>query len=539
MSVRSGALNLLHKNSVKEQIADIEKAMKHGDVLSLSEVNHPEEIRKWAEAHGYGYVGSKGKGDTGILYDASRFEVSKHGSHTLNQTEGAKGGLRSREAAYALLKDKQTGKQFWQISAHTVPPGHGGAKVTDKIRQEQFHALSKLSERLHGSGHPVLLAGDLTHPGGAAVKGFEGYTSNGPMHTYGMGASTVGQDRIGNGQLNTDHGAQFGEYRLDGGGNDRVNLDQGHGHHGNGGGNNDPKDPAHGNGHIGKDIRDLAMDYGWATSVLHEFPELLDVFKQAVKHSWSVQRFQAEVQDTKWFKKHSDTWRTNMYLQLTDPQTYQSRVGQVERGLADAAGSMGIEFKNNRQLKEMAEQAFLHGWDQTKINNVLARMVDITGKHSTGVGGDLASIQEQLNGLALDNGLKISNKTMERWLRQVVRGDSTMEEFKGYIQKQAAAMFPNWAKEIEAGRTVAQIADPYRQRMADLLEINPEDINLNGKLMRQALSSKNDKGEYDSMSLSDFEDLVRQDHRWQYTDNAREEMSQITAGLLQTFGLIA
>lgn len=285
-----------------------------------------------------------------------------------------------------------------------------------------------------------------------------------------------------------------------------------------------------------KHLRNLAMDYGWAMSVFEEFPELMGVFKEAVKNNWSVARFQAEVQDTNWFKKHSDTWRTNTYLKLTDPKTYDERVNKVERGLADAAGSLGIDL-GSKQLKEMSEQAFLHGWDETKINNVLARMVKITGKHE--VGGDLAAIQDRLNAFAFANGVTITRGTMQKWLRGVVRGTGTEQEFQNYIQRMASAKFPNWAKEIKAGMTVAELAEPYRQTMAELLEINPNEISMNDRTLRRAMSFKNEKGEWDSVAIGDFEDMLRKDKRWQYTDNAREQVSAIAGGLLKMFGLVA
>ncbi|MGZ6788335.1 MAG: hypothetical protein ACXVGN_00080 [Mycobacteriaceae bacterium] len=311
------------------------------------------------------------------------------------------------------------------------------------------------------------------------------------------------------------------------------------GHNGNGDGHQN--DNGNGNGNDGggdnKHLRDMAIDYGWAMAVFNQFPELMAVFKDAVHNSWSVQRFQAEIQDTKWFKNHSDTWRTNTYLKLTDPQTYADRLNKVSRGLQDAAGQLGIEFKNHRQLQEMSEQAFLHGWDETKINNVLAHMVQINGQHT--VGGELASIQDRLKNYALNNGISVTDNTMQGWLRSIVRGAGTEQEFQNYITKMAVAKFPNWKKELESGMSMADIAQPYRQQMADLLEINPNDISLNDKAIRNALSMKNDQGHWDSMSLGDFEDMVRQDHRWQYTDNARQQVSSLTAGLLQSFGLMA
>ena len=284
-------------------------------------------------------------------------------------------------------------------------------------------------------------------------------------------------------------------------------------------------------------LRNIAADYGWAWSVLSEFPNVFRLFEQAVENNWSEAKFTAELQDSNWFKNHSDAWRQSEYLRLTDPKTYQSRVTEIRQQLADAAGSLGIEV-NKDQLQEWSEQALRFGWDQAKINNVLANSVKIGGKHGETVGGSLADTKNRLEGFAWANGVHVSNKTMQKWLRQVVRGNSTVEEYEEYITKQAAAKFPNWQKQIKAGMTMPEIAEPYRQTMAQMLEVNPADIGLFDSTIARALSQKNEEGGYDSMTLTDFEDMLRRDPRWEHTDNAREVVAGIGASLAQTFGFL-
>lgn len=283
-------------------------------------------------------------------------------------------------------------------------------------------------------------------------------------------------------------------------------------------------------------LRNIAADYGWAYSVLEDNPQIFNVFEQAIENSWSPQRFIAEIQDTNWFKNHSDTWRQAMYLEQTDPQTAKQRKSEIGRTLQDQAGALGIEV-TGKQLQEWSEQAFRFGWDQTKINNVLANQVRIMGKHS--VGGSLAETQDRLESFAYANGVNVSKPTMQRWLQAIVRGNSTTQEYEQYITKMAVAKFPNWHKELNAGMTVQEIAEPYRQTMAELLEVNPADVTVNDKTIMRALSRKNDKGEYRELTLTDFEDEVRKDPRWQYTENARQQVSGIAASLLQTFGELA
>jgi hypothetical protein len=279
---------------------------------------------------------------------------------------------------------------------------------------------------------------------------------------------------------------------------------------------------------------DWAADYGWALSFIKGNPQLEKVFNKAISNNWTPQRFIAEVQDTPWFKKHSDTWRQATYLQATDPKTYGQRVQQIRAQLHDAAGHLGVEVSKDL-LNKWADQAVRFGWTDAQIQNHLAGQVKIMGENT--VGGELATTQDQLNRWAHDNGVQINNNTMQNWLRQIVKGNSTFEEFKQYITKQAIAAHPNWAAELKGGMSVADIAEPYRNMMAQVLEMNPADIDLTGKQLRQALSYKKENGEWDAMTMYDFEDSLRADPRWTKTDNAKEQMMNTGSAVLKMFGV--
>lgn len=291
-----------------------------------------------------------------------------------------------------------------------------------------------------------------------------------------------------------------------------------------------------GDGGNDSSAKDWASDYGWSLAFLNGHPALKKIFDKAIDQGWSAQRFVAEIQDTPWFKQHSDSWRQATYLQATDPKTYGQRTGQIAEQIKNAAGALGIEV-SPKLLKQWSEQALRFGWTDVQINNHLASQVDIMGKHDT-VGGQLASTQDGLMQFAAQNGVTINQKTMQGWLRAVVRGDSTFEEYRQYITKMAVAAHPNWSKELQSGMTLSDIAEPYRNTMAQVLEMNPADIDLNGSLLRNALSFKDDKtGEFKSMTMYDFEDRLRSDPRWLKTDNAKQQMMDTGSGILRMFGL--
>jgi hypothetical protein len=66
--------------------------------------------------------------------------------------------------------------------------------------------------------------------------------------------------------------------------------------------------------------------------------------------------------------------------------------------------------------------------------------------------------------------------------------------------------------------------------MANILELNPDEIDLNDPSLEVAI---NDKGD---MNLSEFKRVLRQDSRWQYTNQAKEEVSNIALKVLKDFG---
>jgi hypothetical protein len=210
-TVRSAALNVHHKNSKAEQVADLKKALKRADVVSLSEVRS-NGLLAWARANGYGVYKASGKGaDNALVWNKNRVSLARPGkSIKLNQREGSTGGMRSRFAAYAMFTDKATGTNFWQIAAHTTPPRQGRPGVRSAIRDEQYDTLAALAKQLSKSG-AVILAGDLNFKN-PQIQGLKNATNGGVMHVLSSGATNV-TDRI---NVNSDHALVITSTNLDG-----------------------------------------------------------------------------------------------------------------------------------------------------------------------------------------------------------------------------------------------------------------------------------------------------------------------------------
>jgi hypothetical protein len=67
--------------------------------------------------------------------------------------------------------------------------------------------------------------------------------------------------------------------------------------------------------------------------------------------------------------------------------------------------------------------------------------------------------------------------------------------------------------------------------MANILEIDdPNQIDLNDPVLRSAITDKGD------MNVYDFKKLLRRDSRWQYTEQARQDVSTAALDVLRDFG---
>jgi hypothetical protein len=65
--------------------------------------------------------------------------------------------------------------------------------------------------------------------------------------------------------------------------------------------------------------------------------------------------------------------------------------------------------------------------------------------------------------------------------------------------------------------------------MASLLELDPESIDINDSTLQTAIGDK-------ELPIYEFRKILKKDPRWQYTNNAREEVSNKVLRVLRDFG---
>lgn len=275
--------------------------------------------------------------------------------------------------------------------------------------------------------------------------------------------------------------------------------------------------------------------YGWALSLLKSDKSLWDLFQKATKGNWTAQKFVSELKKTSWYQKNSEQARKTLALKHTDPEEWRNRVRTIFQEIQGLAGQMGVRNVNWQVYWDMAEDALMFGWSNSKLRQELAK--HLTSKGGGTYGGDAENARQQLEQYAFSMGIKLDSGVMHGWLKGIISGTRTLEDYKGWIMKQAMSAFPALADQIKGGLSVRDIADPYMSAMGRILEINQEQLTLDDPLVRGALSKAGQDGKAALMPLWEFENQLRQDPRWLQTNNARQSLNSTARSIGQMFGM--
>jgi hypothetical protein len=144
---------------------------------------------------------------------------------------------------------------------------------------------------------------------------------------------------------------------------------------------------------------------------------------------------------------------------------------------------------------------------------------------------DTRSLTTQtLQSTANANGVSLSPQQLEQYALDIQNGKD-VKVIQSQIRSLAGLGMPDSVKKLLAeGTDLDTIYSPYKQAMAAVLEINPTTISFTDPTLRNAI------GPNGETPLYDFQRALRKDARWQYTNNAREDVFQSVGKVLQDFG---
>jgi hypothetical protein len=144
-----------------------------------------------------------------------------------------------------------------------------------------------------------------------------------------------------------------------------------------------------------------------------------------------------------------------------------------------------------------------------------------------------ALTSQSILGTARANGVTLNQAQLDSFAKRVQDG-TDIKTINSEIRGIAGLGMPDKVQKLlSEGVDLDTIYSPYKNVMASILELNPESIDLKDPTLRSAF------GPDKETSIYDFEKTLRKDYRWQYTDNARRDVSNVALKVLRDFGFQA
>ena len=292
-----------------------------------------------------------------------------------------------------------------------------------------------------------------------------------------------------------------------------------------------------------------------------ELGQLGKLLLKAVEKGYTKQQFLDEAMLTDWWQSNAGSVREriidlNKYKELqkkgldvskTDFGMYQTDKMRQVKDRAKKLAGITLDDATAQKIVEDIYNGFLDN-DPLAIDRLIipyvSKTTNLYGKGAvTGFGGEALQVQQSLAAIAKANGLAVSDilpklgagvlgKDAEQTtIQEILSGNLDLNTVLSNARQIAAQGQPEYVRNLlGSGYNLEDIYAPYKQTMASVLEINPDQIDLNDNSLRMAINEKGD------MNIYDYKKALRQDSRWQYTGQAKESVATAALGVLRDFG---
>lgn len=306
--------------------------------------------------------------------------------------------------------------------------------------------------------------------------------------------------------------------------------------------------PGDGGGYVDQTELDAAIPEDWKDAareaypayyaIVKNIPEIAQLLQDAINKGYTDAQFQAELEQTNWWKQTTASAREWDINGERDPATQQTQIDNRTAFIQQTSlDTFGVRI-SAETASELALDSLRQGWGQQFLLNSIG---DVATQSTAGISQLRAGfIGQDIRQTAYDYGIAISENTFNKFVNEIAVGAETKDTFQQYALTQAKNLFPSVAERLDAGETFQQIVDPYKQNAAALLEIDPDSIDFTSPDWAKAITYQDAKGEQRPMNFSEFNDYVRQTRSfgYEYTDQAKNKAYKVASDLANLFGRI-
>lgn len=160
----------------------------------------------------------------------------------------------------------------------------------------------------------------------------------------------------------------------------------------------------------------------------------------------------------------------------------------------------------------------------------LAPAIIATGKY----GGAARQTIDELASYADSMGLNYNKSVFAKDMQSLMKGERSPEDILNSYRESSMQLYSGFAERLQQNPklTMKDLAAPYVNTMASLLEVDPGTLSLTNPTLQGALSTSDGK----TKPISEFIKDVKNMDAWKFTNNAKEEAVSLARSFKQSFG---
>jgi hypothetical protein len=268
--------------------------------------------------------------------------------------------------------------------------------------------------------------------------------------------------------------------------------------------------------------------YGITADLIKAFPELQKVFDLYV--AGDLTQAELEYYKTGYYRGLTTTSKTRAGQKASQPGVYTQGLESFKVEQRKRLISKGINL-DETTFNSVMQDAYDKGLDDAQID------LQALSKFKGSLGGDTLGKVQSLEEYADTFGMSYSKATLDSWSQGIFSGTNTLYDIQEKIRRDSASAYPVFADDINKGTSLDALASAYKSSMATILEIDSDTISWNDPTFRRALQYVGTDGKPALKPIWQFEAELRQDPRWDLTNNARSTADSISLKVLKDLGV--
>lgn len=283
-------------------------------------------------------------------------------------------------------------------------------------------------------------------------------------------------------------------------------------------------------------VREELGSLAWVLDI----PELRTLVFGALRDGDTETGIYAALVSSDWWRSTEPQLRAYTQMLSEDPAQAQRIRTDVALSIRIEAAQLGVTIPPDG-LDALADEAIRMGWvdlqGNARGNLLTSAILDESRWRPESVGpGSLVVTMSSLQRTAEEWMVPISEQTAAVWAERIALGETTADAFTAYMADLSKSRFPHLAGIIDQGISPRAHFEPYRQQVAAMLEVDPDQVDLfNDPRFSRIVETHTDQG-VRAMTLAETQRYIRSTPEWGRTMNGLSVTAQTLEGVLGAFG---